>query len=306
MVQYWEPGTRYSFGDVVESDWTPSVTPGKFEVANKASTTQGFVALWGRIPNESHEHHEQRHEEAPRYEEKPPQAIQQPQSANPPQAGNPPQPQEKEKHWYDLDEKQKKGLEIGGGVAAGLGLLAAGVGAYRHQKLNAYSQQRWIEEARARTADFHQHGPRGPTTWVLVQGKEIPPSAIVAGRLQGQPLYIARAFHEGGVQLGQASRSFPKGGRIGWAHKLDLYEVLIGDSRAIAWIDVRGKFKPEDLNVRPVEGGHEGNGTPLYIALVNYDGIDIPGKASRDLDGAFIAYDGTEKRGKEYKVLTYA
>lgn len=69
------------------------------------------VALWGRIPQQAYENHEQRHEEAPRYnpEEKPP--VQQPPAAQPQTSANLPAEQ-REKHWYDLDDKQKKGLEV--------------------------------------------------------------------------------------------------------------------------------------------------------------------------------------------------
>jgi len=62
--------------------------------------------------------------------------------------------------------------------------------------------QGWHQDSRARTEEFRNHGPRSPTTWVLVDGRDkIPNSALEAGRdKDGHPIYIARAYYEDSVR----------------------------------------------------------------------------------------------------------
>lgn len=61
---------------------------------------------------------------------------------------------------------------------------------------------------------------------------------------------------------------------------------MIGDSRAIQWVSMEGKLKPGHL--RLVEGGHEKDGTRLYVAQGEQDNGLCPGKASEDLDGQYL------------------
>lgn len=60
---------------------------------------------------------------------------------------------------------------------------------------------------------------------------------------------------------------------------------MLGDSTAVTWVDAQGKLKPENFDYDFVEGGHESNGTPISIALVEHDDVILPGKARRDMDG---------------------
>ena len=62
--------------------------------------------------------------------------------------------------------------------------------------------QRWQRDAYVRTEEFRNHGPRAPTTWVLVDGRDkIPNSAIEAGKDKGgHPTYIARAYYENSIR----------------------------------------------------------------------------------------------------------
>lgn len=82
------------------------------------------------------------------------------------------------------------------------------------------------------------------------------------------------------------------------------------------WVEDHGHLNPEKLGARPVEGGRDGDGTPLYIAQAHIEGSLQPGKCSTRLDGksyqcnsyiptliddtlclgAFIPWGGTEKR----------
>ncbi|KAF9005097.1 carbohydrate-binding module family 12 protein [Cyathus striatus] len=314
MVEYWEPGTSYGQGTIVEynghrykiiqphtsqSDWTPSATP----------------ALWGRMQDADHGYEQQQQQaHQPQFQ---PQS-QQPYQQTPPQYTPPEKIQqapekadkpEDKKHRFDDDDKTK--LKIGAGLAAGAALLAGGLFAYKeHDKHKNDEQimQDWLGDAQYRTQQYRQFGPTGPTIWVLNRGKNIPEGAIVAGKENTWTLYIARACHKGSIQVGKASDVFQKGAVIGYGHDeihLDTYEILLGDMHALRWVPARGKLDISALGYKPVEGGRDRDGTPLYIALAHHKGADHPGKASAKLDGAFIPYGGSEKEVKEYKVLCY-
>lgn len=141
---------RFSLTDALgsQSDWTPPATP----------------ALWGRIEGDDHNrspHHEKSQwgEDckcqpcAPSYDQPPQQQQQQQQQPyEAPQGGVTPTHEERQQHWYDIDDKRKKELEVcflpqinafthchlyqvGGGILAGVGALAAGYYAYKgHNK----------------------------------------------------------------------------------------------------------------------------------------------------------------------------
>jgi len=312
MVYQWEPQVQYNIGAVVEygghkyriiqphqslSNWTPPDTP----------------ALWSRLPEEgcwephpecqppdfhdgkgpSHSEQERVHQEVPNEEQK--------------------------KGWHGLDEHRKKELEMGGGLAVGLALLGGGYLAYKgHQKseeekkAQIWSLQGWLRDAQARTDEFYQQGGRGNLAWILNKGRHIPENAIVGGHEHGKNLYICRAFHEGGLQVGKASSVFNEGGVIGYKHHeipFGTYEILVGKPDAVRWVESSGTINVESLKSRgyePIEGGHEDNGTPLYVVQAPYNNGVHPGKASTGLPSAFIPYDGSEKAVKEYRVAVKA
>ena len=69
--------------------------------------------------------------------------------------------------------------------------------------------------------------------------------------------------------------------------QLDTYEVLVGDRRAVHWVEVNGRLDLNALGARPVEGGHEADGTPLYIAQGHVNNGVHPGKISEKLSRKF-------------------
>jgi len=312
MVALWQPGTQYNHGDVVEyegneykiiqphfsqGDWAPNITP----------------ALWGKL-QKSH-HQGGGHQQQPQQQQYQPQQQQQQQQ----QSYQPPQNQSydsgkqeqdhsnnnpEKKNWF---EEHKEGLMIGGGIAAGVGTLGAGIAAYEHhehKEEQKKSFEAWVSAARAR-----RNQPRGPATWVFNEGKNIPPNAISTGTEHDWTLYICRSFKDGGIQIGKASNVFQEGAVIGYAHKeyqISQYEILLGDMRGLKWVQTGNTLNVESLGAKPVEGGYENDGTPLYVARAYHKGAKHPGKASTKLDGAFIPYDGTEKKVKEYEILCYA
>ncbi|KZT09204.1 carbohydrate-binding module family 12 protein [Laetiporus sulphureus 93-53] len=224
--------------------------------------------------------------------------------------------EERQKKWYELDEHRRKQLEVGGGLVAGLAAVGAGYYAYKsHQKseeekkAQVWGLQNWLQDAQARTAAYHSEGRRTPVTWVLSEGNRIPPDAITGGEHNGQPLYICRGFYEGGIQVGKVSPAFERGAVVGYgSHEAQLpkYEILVGDPRALRWVDVHGRLNVHHLGARPVEGGQEADGTLLYIAKAQQGNNIVPGKVSEKHDCALIPANNTEIQCEHYRVLCYA
>ncbi|KIK67036.1 carbohydrate-binding module family 12 protein [Collybiopsis luxurians FD-317 M1] len=316
----WEPGTPYGPGTVVtyegkllteylsghrykiviphtsQADWAPSVTT---------------PTLWGRLSDDDQgewggyqEHHPANHQPPPEYHPPPPEG----QDVDIPQ-------EERKRHWYDLDDKRKKELEVGGGLLAGLGLLGAGYAIYKHhekgeedKKADAWALQNWIHEAEARRVEYRKRGPRGPAQWILNQGKDIPANAILVGPEHDWNLWICRAYIDGTLQIGKASNVFQKGAVIGYdgkEHQLDTYEILVGDMHGLQWVDASGHLNVENLGLRPVEGGRDKDGSPLYIAEAPHNDAVHPGIASPKHDGAFIPYGGKQVQVHNYRILCY-
>jgi len=167
-----------------------------------------------------------------------------------------------------------------------------------------------VQEAESRTLQFRRGTYNAPVAWILNEGKDIPSDAVEGGHEHNQPLYICRAYQDGGLMIGKASSVFQKGAVIGYKREeihLSKYEILVGDSRAVRWVNVSGTLNISSLGYTPVEGGREPGGSPIYVAQAPYHGAVHPGKASETYgDGAFIPYGSTEKKVKEYAVLCYA
>ncbi|KAG9119559.1 hypothetical protein FRC07_005368, partial [Ceratobasidium sp. 392] len=224
---------------------------------------------------------------------------------------------EKQKNWYDIDEERRKQLEIGGGLLAGAALLGGGFLAYKKHKENeedkkaqAWGLQNWMTDAQRRTQQYHQSGSQGPT-WVLTHGTQIPQGAFVGGQdTDGSPLYIARTFFENGIHPGKLSPNFKKGAIIGYDGdeiEVENYEILIANPQQVHWANASNKFNIQSLGgARPIEGGREADGTPLYVVQAPYKGGTHPGKTSEKLRGADITYGGDEKIVDTYNVLVYA
>ncbi|KAI0328989.1 carbohydrate-binding module family 12 protein [Cubamyces sp. BRFM 1775] len=322
MVYMWEPGTWYDLGSVVEYEGH------KYKIIQAHQSQAGWEppatpALWGRLPEDYQGEHHEHHQEGgynPGYQAPPPQ---QPSGYGGEKHEQPPQPQvpihdeERKTGWNSLSDDRKKQIEVGGGLLAGIAAIGAGYFAYKEheknedeKKANIWALQNWLHDAENRTRDYYQNGPRGPATWILVDGKNIPTNiAIVGGEEHGQPHYICRGFHEGSLQIGKASPIFEKGGVIGYAHHeihLPKFEVLVGDMRALRWVDCHGRVDLERLGARPVEGGHEADGTPLFIAQAHHHGAIVPGKCGPKLHAAFLPYGNSEKEEKDFRVLCYA
>jgi uncharacterized protein YegL len=90
--------------------------------------------------------------------------------------------------------------------------------------------KQWEDAARENTRQIKEFGSPSPLVWVLVNGKDIPANAIVAGEDRRRPLYIARTFYEGGICIGKAGRHLDRGASIpynGSEVHVETYEVLV-------------------------------------------------------------------------------
>ncbi|EMD40103.1 carbohydrate-binding module family 12 protein [Gelatoporia subvermispora B] len=328
MVYQWEPSTPYGSGAVVVYEGV------KYQIIQPHTSEPGWEppatpALWARLPEEVPDNQDPFRDNCnPGYQP----SYEQPQAPPPqPPYGGPGveekrwtevqeqqveiDHEERKKKWWELDDDRKKQLEVGGGLLAGIAAIGAGYYAYHEheksedeKKANVWALQNWLHEAEARTRRYYEQGPSGPANWVLTDGLNIPQGAIQGGEQQGQPLFIVRGFHEGSIQIGKVSPAYSKGAVIGYGHKeiqLPKYEVLCGDMRALQWVPSSGRVHLERLGARPVEGGHEADGTPLFVAQAETHDSIIPGKASEKLSGAFVTFRDTEKEVDEYRVLCY-
>ncbi|KAG8744445.1 hypothetical protein FRC10_010115 [Ceratobasidium sp. 414] len=275
MVNPWEPGTQYNLGDQVEYEGIryKLIQPHR---SQSDWTPPVTPALWGREygvpstnqPQQDHSSGEQRPWDQHDHTKV---EIDH---------------EEKKQNWFDITPERRKQLEIGGGLLAGAALLGGGFLAYKKHKEH--------EEDKKALA------------WSL----QIPQGALVGGKdSDGTPLYIARTFFEGGIHPGKVSPNFKKGAIIGYDGEeieVENYEVLLGNEQSVRWVDT-SRFSTESLGgARPIEGGREADGTPLYVVRAPYKGGVHPGKTSEKLGNADITYGGDEKRINQFEVLVYA
>jgi hypothetical protein len=76
--------------------------------------------------------------------------------------------------------------------------------------------------------------------------------------------------------------------------KVDTFEVLVGDMYGLRWEPCYGRLNLKALGYKPVEGGNENDGTPLYIVKAPYNGFVHPGKTSEKLDGTALSLSCTQ------------
>jgi hypothetical protein len=127
----------------------------------------------------------------------------------------------------------------------------------------------------------------------------IPDTAAVAGReATGEPLYIARARLENGLHIGKVRRGF-EGALIPYGAKeieTRAYEVFVG---VCYW----SQASNGEIPIGAIVAGHEGDGTPLYVARAEYENGVHLGKVRPGFVGANITYAGEEVEINPYEVL---
>jgi len=177
----------------------------------------------------------------------------------------------------------------------------------------SHGKDDWIHAARART-DFYKstRGLKPLVMWKLVErGGSLPDDALPIGReADGQFLYAARSWWQGGLHLGKAGAhlinhaSIPYGGG---EHGLDIYEILCGpsDPSLIKWMTFRHGERAMVEGWMPVEGGREKDGTPLLLAKGEYENGEHPGKCLIGDDHACVGWGGGELWVRPFQILAF-
>ncbi|KAJ3215818.1 hypothetical protein HDU67_010311 [Dinochytrium kinnereticum] len=172
-----------------------------------------------------------------------------------------------------------------------------------HYHLSARPQTKYPK------ATPRQSGPH----WRRTSGSVIPPGAVKAGEdIDGEPLYVARAWMNGGLHLGKAARTF-KSAHVAYDGKeleaLGEYEVLC-DLAELKWEAVGLDLK---MPVNAFVGGMEDDGRLFYVGRGAAEKVKIldrrvavtPGKCATHLGGCNVPFDGKEVKIRKFEVLVW-
>ncbi|XP_011555166.3 uncharacterized protein LOC105386344 isoform X1 [Plutella xylostella] len=141
----------------------------------------------------------------------------------------------------------------------------------------------------------------GALVWADAAGGQVPPGAVVGGQdCSGEPLYVARAPHEGAIIPGKLVGShgcayIPWGGA---EHGKSEYQVLVGGPNN--WVPTSGSSIPPGA----FPAGESEDGEPLFIGRVSHEGSMTTGKVQQSHGVCYISFAGQELGFPEYEVLT--
>ncbi|XP_045492266.1 C3 and PZP-like alpha-2-macroglobulin domain-containing protein 8 isoform X2 [Colias croceus] len=140
----------------------------------------------------------------------------------------------------------------------------------------------------------------GAGVWVDANSGQVPPGAVVGGQdCSGEPLYVARAQHEGAMLPGKVVSSHgcayvPWGGQ---EHGKPQYQVLVGGPGN--WVPTSGSNLPPGA----FPGGETEAGEPLFIGRVRHEGSITTGKVQQSHGVCYISFAGQELGFPDYEVL---
>ncbi|KAG8690172.1 hypothetical protein FRC08_010616 [Ceratobasidium sp. 394] len=116
----------------------------------------------------------------------------------------------------------------------------------------------------------------------------------------------ARLFHGYSRTEPKFQRVFTSEKLADTSRKIEFYEVLVADESAVRWETATYPFYVRTFNGGTlVEGGHEHDGSALFLARAFYWGGTHPGKTSSYLKGADITFAGKEYVVNDFQVLVY-
>lgn len=96
------------------------------------------------------------------------------------------------------------------------------------------------------------------------------------------------------VDVGKAGKHLGQGAEIGRQHRshaLHEYEILLGDPRAIRWVEAYGVPNPHNLGARHVDAGVDTHGNQIFVVQVSHNGGIHPARANSGASGTFDPYD---------------
>ncbi|KAL0851414.1 hypothetical protein ABMA28_007224 [Loxostege sticticalis] len=143
-------------------------------------------------------------------------------------------------------------------------------------------------------------GAGGPGQWIDMSAGQVPPGAVVGGQdCNGEPMYVARAAHEGAVIPGKLVQSHgaayvPWGGL---EHGKPEYQVLVGGFNN--WVPTSGSSIPPGA----FPGGQSEDGETLFIGRVRHEGSLTTGKVQQSHGVCYISFAGQELGFPEYEIL---
>ncbi|KAI8438201.1 hypothetical protein MSG28_010820 [Choristoneura fumiferana] len=142
--------------------------------------------------------------------------------------------------------------------------------------------------------------PAGGAQWMNATGGQVPPGAVPGGQdSNGEPMFVARAQHEGATLPGKLVPSHgcayvPWGGAENGKNE---YQVLVGGSNQ--WIPTNGANVPPGA----FQGGQTEDGEPLFVGRVHHEGSVTIGKVQQSHGVCYISYAGQELGFPDYEVL---
>ncbi|RVE54471.1 hypothetical protein evm_000956 [Chilo suppressalis] len=146
--------------------------------------------------------------------------------------------------------------------------------------------------------------PGGPVggagQWVDAANGQLPPGAVPGGQdCNGEPIFVARAQHEGATIPGKLVQSHgcafvPWGGL---EHSKPQYQVLVGGPNN--WVPTNGSAIPPGA----FPGGASEDGETLFVGRVRHEGSLTTGKVQQSHGVCYISFGGQELGFPDYEVL---
>lgn len=142
---------------------------------------------------------------------------------------------------------------------------------------------------------------RNPARWKWARDGHVPDHGVVSGEGNEGIEYVGRAYHEGALCIG----------RIVHDHKtcyvpyygeevaIDTYQALVKSNERLEWVDA----SDGDLPRGALQGGHNKDGEPLFVARAEHDGNWCCGHLNPDLGCVYVPYGGGEHSHEQYQVL---